>query len=213
MRLLSFSSFHFSVSRKVKIGLLGLFFFVAIGMLALSYEVYQVELRMKRAAVELNTGRPRVATEMLDVLDKRPSFVLFARFGVMDREAFMRLRCAATVADREYEKAVDICSSALKVATSDRAKNEILFNRATAYIPLAVSGITPKGLSRATEDLKSVLRTEQHSRAALLLEKINLIKGGEGKGEAQSGDQKGRPGVQMFDEAPSSGSGGTTNGY
>jgi lipopolysaccharide biosynthesis regulator YciM len=126
----------------------------------------------------------------------------------------MRLRCAATVADREYEKAVDICSSALKVATTDRTKNEILFNRATAYIPLAMSGITPKGLSRATEDLKSVLRTEQHSRAALLLEKINLIKGGEGKGEPQSGDQKGRPDVQMFDEAPpASGAGGNMYGY
>ncbi len=213
MKSFSFPSFPSTVSRRWKIGVVGSLLVVAVGMLALSYEIYQVESRMKYADEELNLGRPRVATSMLNELDKRQSFMLLARVGVIDREAFMRLRCAATVLDREYEKAVDVCSAALKVATSDHAKNEILFNRATAYIPLALSGITPKGLSRATEDLKSVLRTAEHSRAALLLEKINLMKGGEGKGEPQAGDQKGRPSVQMFDEAPSSGGAGNNEGF
>lgn len=206
---LKFVSFSQRFWRYARIGSLTVVCAVALGAIGVSYEMWHAEGIIRDATRDLNLGRTGEARRSLEVLSKSASYGWFLKLHLVSNEELMRVQCAATVADAEYEKAVDVCTRALSSTTNPAVQHELYFNRAAAYIGQTVSGTLAKGMSRAIDDYKMDLRTELHSRAAVVLEKLNLFKAGQGKGDPKKGgDGESRPGVPMFDESPSNGGGG-----
>lgn len=166
----------FSMERRyvvVRAILLVVFAVAGILLWFMAEESARMERTLRSAQEAIATSRPDDAALSLLRESERSSLQLFTRLGLVRDDEFLRLHCAVTLKTHDYEKAIEACSKALGRARKEELRREIRYNRAVAYVHML--GGTPKALAGAKEDLKELLRSEYHSRAAALLERLNLF--------------------------------------
>ncbi|KKU78544.1 MAG: 50S ribosomal protein L13 [Parcubacteria group bacterium GW2011_GWA2_47_7] len=131
--------------RYVRIVTLSTVCIFALGVIGVSYGMWYADGIIRNATRDLNLGYPGEARYSLETLSSDSFHKLFLRLHLVDDEELMRVRCAASVSDAEYEQAVAVCTQALSYAHGSAIRNEIRFNRAAAYIRLTFLGMLPKG--------------------------------------------------------------------
>jgi len=147
-------------------------------------EMARMERTLKDARETISVSKPDDAAFLLLRESERSSLRLFTRLGLLRDDEFLRLHCAITLKTHDYEKAIETCSKALGRVRKEEMRRELRYNRAVTYIHML--GGTPKALMGSKEDLRELLRSEYHSRAAALFEKLNLFPKNKGEDPSES---------------------------